>query len=44
MSEETLACVYRHGAGLAITHAISLKNVPSVLTLVKEEVVRSLLQ
>jgi hypothetical protein len=31
------------GAGLAVTHAITLKDVPSILALVEEEVVRPLL-
>jgi hypothetical protein len=32
-----------HGAGLVVTHVSTLKDVPSVLALVKEEVVMSLL-
>jgi hypothetical protein len=35
--------VDRHGAGLAVAHASTLKDVPSILTLVEEEVVRPLL-
>jgi hypothetical protein len=35
--------VDRHGAGLAVTHAGTLEDVPNILTLVEEEVIRPLL-
>jgi hypothetical protein len=35
--------VDQHGAGLAVAHANTLEDIPSVLTLVEEEVINSLL-
>jgi hypothetical protein len=35
--------VHRHGAGLAVAHDSALKDIPSVLALVKEDAIGSLL-
>jgi hypothetical protein len=44
MSEETLAWVSTNVVRFEVTHASALKNVPSILVPVKEDVIKSLLQ
>jgi hypothetical protein len=43
VGEDLGLSVDQHGAGLAVAHASTLKDVPSILALVEEEAVRSLL-